>query len=113
LEPGRHDLFVKLHELHQWFCDLAIITRLLEIGHGKSCLTIAPSAPDSMCVDLNCLRQFELHDDLDVREVQATRRDIRGNQHFELASAKTLHDIFTNILRLFAMQLAACDTYAS
>ncbi len=65
-----------------------------------------PRAPDAMDVILGMLRHVVVHHMTDVRDVQSARRDVRGDEHFVFAVAKTLQRLFAFLLRAVGMQHA-------
>ena len=64
----------------------------------------AARAADAMDVILRMLRHVVVDDVAHVRDVQSARGDVRGDEHFEAAIAKTAQRLFAFALRAVGMQ---------
>ena len=64
----------------------------------------AAGAPDAVDVILGMLRHVVVDDVAHIRDVQPARGDVRGDEHFKFAVAKTLQRLLAFLLRAVGMQ---------
>lgn len=87
------------------FFDIGKVFLLVEIAkrHRGAALTRAPRTADPVHVGLGNVRKFEIDDGGQILDVDASRRDIGGDEHADLSPFETVERVLPRALRFVAV----------